>query len=267
MQMPSSNPLNNCSPRSEGSIKGRCRNCSAAEGASHRVFRCVVYGRLACWARWDRYLQGTARQVRPRGRSESGTIFHRVRYMRCLPVVRGWNVVRSIYSGDLFRMRPQVRLRLHVRKGDVILRPGRSETKRRRLGNASVMLDDCRSTVFRGRLLRAATSPKTILLVDDSSAFCFRCPLGATEHAIGHPAEGESRHRGTRSYTSQFDRLLSAVVRRRFADDATSNAPLPPSFLDSDAEISALEAKLAKARLVKQAGMMQELLTGRIRLV
>lgn len=35
---------------------------------------------------------------------------------------------------------------------------------------------------------------------------------------------------------------------------------------DMDAEISALEAKLAKARQVK-AGMMQELLTGRIRLV
>ena len=35
---------------------------------------------------------------------------------------------------------------------------------------------------------------------------------------------------------------------------------------DMDAEIAALEAKLAKARQVKQ-GMMQELLTGRIRLV
>ena len=35
---------------------------------------------------------------------------------------------------------------------------------------------------------------------------------------------------------------------------------------DMDAEITALEAKLAKARQVKQ-GMMQELLTGRIRLL
>ena len=35
---------------------------------------------------------------------------------------------------------------------------------------------------------------------------------------------------------------------------------------DMDAEITALEAKLAKARQIKQ-GMMQELLTGRIRLV
>lgn len=35
---------------------------------------------------------------------------------------------------------------------------------------------------------------------------------------------------------------------------------------DMDAEIGALEAKLAKARQIKQ-GMMQELLTGRIRFV
>ena len=35
---------------------------------------------------------------------------------------------------------------------------------------------------------------------------------------------------------------------------------------DMDAEIAALEAKLVKARQVKQ-GMMQELLTGRVRLV
>jgi len=35
---------------------------------------------------------------------------------------------------------------------------------------------------------------------------------------------------------------------------------------DMDAEVAALEAKLSKARQVKQ-GLMQELLTGRIRLV
>ena len=51
--------------------------------------------------------------------------------------------------------------------------------------------------------------------------------------------------------------------------------PLPPFpeqtaianvLSDMDAEIEALEIKLAKARRIKQ-GMMQELLTGRVRLV
>jgi type I restriction enzyme S subunit len=57
---------------------------------------------------------------------------------------------------------------------------------------------------------------------------------------------------------------------------ASLELPVPPSveeqnavaeiLSDMDAEIEALEAKLAKARQIKQ-GMMQELLTGRIRLV
>jgi type I restriction enzyme S subunit len=51
--------------------------------------------------------------------------------------------------------------------------------------------------------------------------------------------------------------------------------PIPPQdeqtaiaeiLSDMDAEIEALENKLAKARQIKQ-GMMQELLTGRIRLI
>ena len=56
---------------------------------------------------------------------------------------------------------------------------------------------------------------------------------------------------------------------------AGTRIPLPPLFeqialakvlSDMDAEISALEARLAKTRALKQ-GMMQELLTGRTRLL
>ena len=57
---------------------------------------------------------------------------------------------------------------------------------------------------------------------------------------------------------SEDDRFLSLPKPNK--------KPLPPSSRDMDAEIAALEAKLAKARQIKQ-GMMQELLTGRIRLV
>jgi len=55
----------------------------------------------------------------------------------------------------------------------------------------------------------------------------------------------------------------------------TFSVPLPPLdeqtaiaavLTDIDAEIAALEAKLAKARQIKQ-GMMHNLLTGKIRLV
>jgi type I restriction enzyme S subunit len=46
----------------------------------------------------------------------------------------------------------------------------------------------------------------------------------------------------------------------------TEQTAIAAILSDMDAEIGALEANLAKARQVKQ-GMMQELLTGRIRLV
>ena len=48
--------------------------------------------------------------------------------------------------------------------------------------------------------------------------------------------------------------------------DYEEQAAIAAILSDMDAEIAALEAKLAKARGIKQ-GMMQELLTGRIRLV
>ena len=46
----------------------------------------------------------------------------------------------------------------------------------------------------------------------------------------------------------------------------SEQAAIASVLSDMDAESTALEAKLAKARQLKQ-GMMQELLTGRIRLV
>ena len=77
----------------------------------------------------------------------------------------------------------------------------------------------------------------------------------------------------------KFKTATTSSVDRRgslrwpaFSEIAVSLPPLAEQtaiatiLSDMDAEIAALEAKLAKARLVKQ-GMMQELLTGRIRLV
>jgi len=52
----------------------------------------------------------------------------------------------------------------------------------------------------------------------------------------------------------------------RIPESQTEQTAIATILTDMDAEIAALEAKLVKARQVKQ-GMMQELLTGRIRLV
>jgi type I restriction enzyme S subunit len=62
------------------------------------------------------------------------------------------------------------------------------------------------------------------------------------------------------------------IVRTPLANFCVSLPPLPEQtaiaavLSDMDAELEALEAKLSKARQIKQ-GMMQELLTGRVRLV
>jgi len=47
---------------------------------------------------------------------------------------------------------------------------------------------------------------------------------------------------------------------------ATQNRVIAETLSDMDAEVTALEGKLSKARQVKQGMMMRELLTGSIRL-
>jgi len=68
---------------------------------------------------------------------------------------------------------------------------------------------------------------------------------------------------------STFDSVNSADVKAlevRLPTDADEQAAIATLFSDMDAELAALERRLAKTRAVKQ-GMMQELLTGRTRLV
>ena len=68
---------------------------------------------------------------------------------------------------------------------------------------------------------------------------------------------------------STFDSVSSTDVEKFEIEqpaDETEQTAITTILSDMDAEITALEAKLSKAHLIKQ-GMMQELLTGRIRLL
>ena len=68
---------------------------------------------------------------------------------------------------------------------------------------------------------------------------------------------------------STFDSVSSTDVKNFQIEqptDETEQITIATILSDMDAEIAALEAKLSKARRLKQ-GMMQELLTGRIRLI
>jgi type I restriction enzyme S subunit len=91
-------------------------------------------------------------------------------------------------------------------------------------------------------------------------------------------ALGFKGHLGNlKSLHEQFLRVATGMkvygVSKTALKDLTLNVPPIPEqtaiaaiLSDMDAEIAALEAKLAKARQIKQ-GMMHKLLTGRIRLV
>ena len=68
---------------------------------------------------------------------------------------------------------------------------------------------------------------------------------------------------GTRAKLNKSEMNKIEVLLPREKNEQTAIAAI---LSDMDAEIAALEAKLAKARNLKR-GMMQELLTGRIRLV
>ena len=62
---------------------------------------------------------------------------------------------------------------------------------------------------------------------------------------------------------SDWTVIKNLEIRLPLMDEQTAIATI---LSDMDADISALEAKLTKARAIKQ-GMMQQLLTGTIRLV
>lgn len=68
---------------------------------------------------------------------------------------------------------------------------------------------------------------------------------------------------GTHMPRSDWNVVKNFEVNLPAVEEQTAIATI---LSDMDAEIAALEGKLAKARSLKQ-GMMQELLTGRIRLV
>ena len=79
-----------------------------------------------------------------------------------------------------------------------------------------------------------------------------------------------AKARSTARPGSNYARKLNSREIVRSCDSASAieaeQTAIAAILSDMDAEIAALEAKLAKARQIKQ-GMMQELLTGRIRLI
>jgi type I restriction enzyme, S subunit len=138
-----------------------------------------------------------------------------------------------------------------VRMGDVFFT--RTSETVDEVGIASVVLDDPNQTVFSGFLLRAR--PRNSRLCNDFKKYCF-APDYLRKQIISRASYT------TRALTN--GRILSAV--NLLVPEPAEQLAIAEILNDIDAELAGLEDKLAKAHQIKQA-MMQELLTGRTRLV
>lgn len=135
--------------------------------------------------------------------------------------------------------------------GDIVF--GKSSVKREGIGYPSQFLGAGEPVVFSGFTYRARAREG----IADPTFLFYSLRSSKTRRWVIENAQASA-------LTNINQRIADAIpVRLPPLLEQTAIAAI---LSDMDAEIAALEAKLAKARQLKQ-GMMQELLTGRIRLV
>ena len=138
-----------------------------------------------------------------------------------------------------------------LRRGDVLFI--RSSVKPSGVGLTAVVEQDLPDTVFSGFLIRFRDNGS---IVSGYKKYCFY-----EENFRKRVVASSSVSANTNINQSNLG--LLAIVLPPTTAEQTAIAGI---LSDMDAELAALEAKLAKARQIKQ-GMMQELLTGKTRLV
>lgn len=142
-------------------------------------------------------------------------------------------------------------LNFDVQTGDVFFT--RTSETTEEIGIAAVILGDPIDTVFSGFILRGR--PINDSLCDSYKAYCFQS-IEIRKQIISKASYT------TRALTN--GKLLSSVKIQ--VPSKTEQTAIAMNLSDMDADIATMEQKLEKTRMLKQ-GMMQELLTGRIRLV
>ncbi|MGO6968898.1 restriction endonuclease subunit S [Rhizobium leguminosarum] len=137
-----------------------------------------------------------------------------------------------------------------VRKGDVFFT--RTSETPDEIGVTSVLLDETKSTVFSGFVLRARPIDQRLDI--NFMAYCFT-PRYFRQQVIARASYT------TRALTNGG--LLSAALLA--TPPRSEQKAIAAVLSDVDAELTSLQMQRDKIRMIKQA-MMQELLTGRIRL-
>lgn len=142
--------------------------------------------------------------------------------------------------------------RCAIQQGDIFFTPS-SET-RSDIALAAVALEDVPDTVYSYHLVR--------LRLKEPWDLRFRTYAFKTRHFISQ-AETMCEGSGTR-YVITLKKFRELTVH--YPPGVKEQTAIAEVLSDMDAELAALEARRAKTALLKQ-GMMQELLTGRTRLV
>lgn len=172
------------------------------------------------------------------------------------PIVNYMDVFtnNAIYSshlqGRVFLSNQEIK-NFDVKKGDILFT--RTSETPEEIGMAAVILDEPIDTVFSGFVLRGR--PKDERLCNEFKAYCFRSAYVRAQIV-------SKASYTTRALTN--GQILSSLLL--LVPTKPEQIAIATVLSEMDAEISVLGAKLSKARQIKQ-GMMQELLTGRIRLV
>lgn len=137
-----------------------------------------------------------------------------------------------------------------VRPGDVLFT--RTSETVNEIGIAAAVLDCSEDTIFSGFVLRAR--PVSDRMCNEFKKYCFAAKQVRDQIVSKATYTTRALTNGT-----QLSQVSIAVPGTQ------EQAAIAAVLSDMDAEIEALEAKLAKTRDLK-TGMMQDLLTGRIRL-
>jgi type I restriction enzyme S subunit len=159
--------------------------------------------------------------------------------------------VANSNSFGLVNSTPAERELYELRKGDVLF--VRSSVKPAGVGLTSLIQNDLPNTVFSGFLLRFRDEEA---LTAEYKEHCFG-ERGFRERLIAS---------STVSANTNINQVSLRALTIKFPFDKAEQTAIAEVLSDMDAEIAALERRREKTRALKQ-GMMQELLTGRIRLV
>lgn len=199
-------------------------------------------------AEWRQYELGDLLDFSNGINADKSAYGHGVPFINVLEVITNESLTEDDIPG-LITLPPKVLARYHVHRGDVLL--NRTSETQEEVGLTSVYLGK-RPVVFGGFVFRGR--PKTSVLDVSFAKYALR----ATDVREQIIARGQG---GIRANVGQRD-LRSVVVH---LPEPLEQGAIAEALDDASALASALKKTIAKKRLVKQ-GLMQDLLTGRVRL-